>query len=113
MRTLETTTQNLTKDTEFKGFWFINWYDKPDDPWTPTTPDPKDPPPPPEKTNPDTTIPDENIPTGSVEPGEPLDEPEIPLGDAPATGDTNNAAPFMVLLLAAIAGLVITRRKFN
>lgn len=65
---------------------------------------------------PEENIPDENVPTGSVEPGEPLDEledPEIPLGDAPATGDTNNAAPFMALLLAAIAGLVITRRKFN
>ncbi len=66
--------------------------------------------------DPEETIPDEDVPTGSVEPGEPLDElddPEIPLGDAPATGDTNNAAPFMALLLAAIAGLVITRRKFN
>lgn len=65
---------------------------------------------------PEENIPDENVPTGSVEPGEPLDEledPEIPLGDAPATGDTNNAAPFMALMLAAIAGLVITRRKFN
>ena len=65
---------------------------------------------------PEENIPDENVPTGSVEPGEPLDEledPEIPLGDAPATGDTNNAAPFMALLLAAIAGLVITRRKIN
>lgn len=106
--------ENLT-DAEVADLVFTNYYDV-DDPWTPTTPDPKDPPPPPEKTNPDTTIPDENIPTGSVEPGEPLDEledPEIPLGDAPATGDTNNAAPFMALLLAAIAGLVITRRKFN
>ncbi len=67
-------------------------------------------------TDPEETIPDENVPTGSVEPGEPLDEldePEIPLGDAPATGDANNAAPLMALLLAAIAGLVITRRKFN
>jgi len=64
-------------------------------------------------TIPDETIPDDNVPTGSVEPGEPLDEPEIPLGDAPATGDTNNAAPFMALMLFAVAGLVITRRKFN
>ena len=116
------------KDTRFTGlfnmvaekantFIFHNVYKTPEEPpYVPPTPDPKDPPPPPEKTNPDTTIPDENIPTGSVEPGEPLDEledPEIPLGDAPATGDTNNAAPFMALLLAAIAGLVITRRKFN
>ena len=64
-------------------------------------------------TIPDETIPDENVPTGSVEPGEPLDDPEIPLGDAPATGDTNNAAPFMALMLFAAAGLVITRRKLN
>lgn len=64
-------------------------------------------------TIPDETIPDENVPTGSVEPGVPLDEPEIPLGDAPATGDSANAVPFMALLLAAIIGLAITRRKFN
>ncbi len=98
-------------------FIFHNVYKTPEEPpYVPPTTEKKDPPPPPEKNNPDTTIPDENIPTGSVEPGEPLDEledPEIPLGDAPATGDTNNAAPFMALLLVAIVGLAITRRKFN
>ena len=69
------------------------------------------------KDDPEEIIPDEDVPKGSVEiPGEileELDDPEIPLGDAPATGDTNNAVPFMALLLAAIVGLVITRRKFN
>lgn len=66
---------------------------------------------------PDETITDPDVPKGTVEvPGEPLDEfgdPEIPLGDAPATGDSANAVPFMALLLAAIIGLAITRRKFN
>jgi len=69
------------------------------------------------KDDPEEIIPDEDVPKGSVEiPGEileELDDPEIPLGDAPATGDTNNAVPFMALMLAAIAGLAITRRKFN
>ena len=54
-----------------------------------------------------------NLPDEPAIPDEELGDPEIPLDDAPATGDTNNAAPFMALLLAAIAGLVITRRKFN
>ena len=44
---------------------------------------------------------------------EELEDPEVPLGDAPATGDSANAVPFMALLAAAIGGLAITRRKFN
>lgn len=47
------------------------------------------------------------------EPAEEITEPEVPLGDAPKTGDTNNAVPFVALLLAAGAGLAITRKRFN
>lgn len=48
-------------------------------------------------------------------PGEPvaIEEPEVPLGDAPKTGDSSNAVLFVALMLAAGAGLVVTRRKFN
>ncbi len=48
-------------------------------------------------------------------PGEPvaIEEPEVPLGDAPKTGDSSNVVLFVVLMLAAGAGLVVTRRKFN
>ncbi len=129
----ETTNINVNgdttlKDTRFTGllnmvaekantFIFHNVYKTPEEPpYVPPTPKPDPKPEPTPTPDPDETIPDDNVPTGSVEPGEPLDEledPEIPLGDAPATGDTNNAAPFMALLLVAIAGLVITRRKFN
>ena len=42
-----------------------------------------------------------------------IDEPEVPLGDAPRTGDENNTIPFIVLMMLATAGMVITRRKFN
>ena len=42
-----------------------------------------------------------------------IEEPEIPLGDAPATGDETNAVPFMALMMFAFAGLIITRRRFN
>ena len=63
---------------------------------------------------PDEIIDDPEIPLGDKDmPDEELDETEIPLGDAPATGDSANAVPFMALLLAAIIGLAITRRKFN
>ena len=87
-----------------------------------------DTPPPPE-----TEIPDEEVPlTEPEEPGEEIDiedpevplaevpgeeveieEPEVPLGDAPQTGDNSNTIPFVVLMLAAARGLVVTRRKFN
>ena len=68
--------------------------------------------------DPEEIIDEPEIPLGDqdapvVVPGEELDEPEIPLGDAPKTGDTNNAVPFMALMMFALAGLVITRRKFN
>ena len=68
---------------------------------------------------PEEIIDDPEIPLGDIEvPGEPvvedeLEDPEIPLGDAPATGDANNAVPFMVLMMFALCGLVVTRRKFN
>ena len=42
-----------------------------------------------------------------------IDEPEVPLGDAPQTGDNSNTIPFVVLMLAAACGLVVTRRKLN
>ena len=87
-----------------------------------------DTPPPPE-----TEIPDEEVPLAEPEePGEEIDiedpevplaevpgeeveieEPEVPLGDAPQTGDNSNTIPFVVLMLAAACGLVVTRRKFN
>ncbi|MBR5318019.1 MAG: hypothetical protein IKU46_00265 [Peptococcaceae bacterium] len=63
--------------------------------------------------DPEVPLGDMEIPGEPVNPDEELDEPEIPLGDAPATGDSANAVPFMALLLAAIIGLAITRRKFN
>ena len=46
-------------------------------------------------------------------PGETIEEPEVPLGDAPKTGDSSNAVPFVVLMMVAVAGLMVTRRKFN
>ena len=90
------------------------------DPWTPTDP-----------TDPDIEIEDPDVPLAEPEepvieiedpdvplidvPGEEveIDEPEVPLGDAPQTGDNSNTIPFVVLMLAAACGLVVTRRKFN
>lgn len=46
-------------------------------------------------------------------PGETIEEPEVPLGDAPRTGDSSNAVPFVCLMVLAVAGLMVTRRKFN
>ena len=77
---------------------------------------PQDPPKPPEE-----EIDDPEVPTTEPEvpeepvvvPGEPIEEPEVPLGDAPKTGDETNAVPFMALMMFALCGLVITRRKFN
>ena len=46
-------------------------------------------------------------------PGEIIEEEDIPLGDAPPTGDNTNAVPFMVMMALAAVGLVITRRRFN
>ncbi len=75
------------------------------DPEVPTT----------EPTTPEEPITDPDVPTTDVPgtPVEPIAEPEVPLGDAPKTGDSSNAVPFAALALAAGAGLVIVRRKFN
>ncbi len=118
------------KGNEFcDSYLFQNNYKKTDDYTPPYNNDDDDYTPP--KGDPDETIDDPNVPLGDVEtpdetiddpdiplgdmdmPDEELDEPEIPLGDAPATGDANNTAPFMALMLFALAGLAITRRKFN
>ena len=62
---------------------------------------------------------DENIPVQGpeefpvTEPDKILEEPEFPLGDAPATGDTNNVVPFMAMMIFALCGLADARRKFN
>ena len=68
-----------------------------------------------EPTIPEEPITDPDVPTTDVPgtPVEPIAEPEVPLGDAPKTGDSSNAVPFAALALAAGAGLVIVRRKFN
>ena len=59
-------------------------------------------------------IDDGDVPLSDV-PGEAVEigEPQVPLGDAPKTGDANNAIPFVVLMMMAGLGLVVTRRKFN
>ncbi len=58
-------------------------------------------------------IDDPNVPLTTV-PGDEIEmEQPIPLGDAPKTGDANNAIPFVVLMMMAGLGLVVTRRKFN
>ena len=93
--------------------------------------DPVDPGKPDDPTDPDIEIPDPDVPLTDPEepvieiedpdvplidmPGEEveIDEPEVPLGDAPQTGDNSNTIPFVVLMLAAACGLVVTRRKLN
>ena len=93
--------------------------------------DPVDPGKPDDPTDPDIEIEDPDVPLTDPEepvieiedpdvplidvPGEEveIDEPEVPLGDAPQTGDNSNTIPFVVLMLAAACGLVVTRRKFN
>ena len=57
----------------------------------------------------DPDVPLVDVPGEEVE----IDEPEVPLGDAPQTGDNSNTIPFVVLMLAAACGLVVTRRKLN
>ena len=57
----------------------------------------------------DPDVPLVDVPGEEVE----IEEPEVPLGDAPQTGDNSNTIPFVVLMLAAACGLVVTRRKFN
>ena len=46
-------------------------------------------------------------------PVEDIDDPEAPLGDAPKTGDTTRVLPFVMLMIAALAGMVVTRKKLN
>jgi hypothetical protein len=65
---------------------------------------------------PEEIIPEPEVPAGEppvVVPGEEIFEEEIPLGDAPRTGDVNDAMPFIAMMLFALTGMVITRRKFN
>ena len=78
--------------------------DKPEDPKTPEDPQNPDNPP----VVPGTPADPQNPSDDTTVPGEPVEEP---LGDAPDTGDTNNAVPYVVLMLAAAAGLVLTRRS--
>ena len=104
---------------------FYNKPSTPDpDPWTPSNPDPVDPPeeeiPDPdvplvEPEDPTTEIDEPDVPLIDV-PGTPveeIDEPEVPLGDAPKTGDAAPIVGLVGLLVVAVAGLVVTRRKFN
>ena len=91
------------------------------DPEPPTT-DPEKPPV--EITDPDVPLVEPEDPTTEidepdvplVEPGTPveeIDEPEVPLGDAPKTGDAAPIVGLVGLLIVAVAGLVVVRRKFN
>ncbi len=104
------------------GFVFCNVYDKEDTPppgggdYTPEPPKKPEPPKPPEEIIDDPEVPLDapEVPEEPVVvPGEEIPEPEVPLGDAPATGDAANAVPFMVLMMFALCGLVVIRRKFN
>ena len=94
----------------------------PTDPEKPNKPDPEKPPveiPDPdvplvEPEDPTTEIDEPDVPL--VEPGTPveeIEEPEVPLGDAPKTGDAAPIVGLVGLLVVAVAGLVVTRRKFN
>ncbi len=86
---------------------------------TPIEYDPEPTPPPTEPEIPDTLIPDEETPLADMELDDPevpladMEEPEIPLGDAPATGDNTNTMGYVGMMLAALAGLFVTRRRFN
>ena len=94
------------------------------DPWTPSNPDPVDPPEE-EITDPDVPLVEPDDPTTEIDepdvplidvPGTPveeIDEPEVPLGDAPKTGDAAPIVGLIGLLIVAVAGLVVVRRKFN
>ena len=78
----------------------------------------KDPKPP---KDPEEEIDDPDVPKGepdepTVIPGEPVEDipdPKVPLGDAPKTGDNTKILPLMLLMIAALAGLVTTRKKLN
>ena len=97
-------------------FVFINDYE--DETGGGYTPPPYTPPyvPPTIITPPEIEIEDPEVPLDEppvIEPGIEIEEPEVPLGDAPRTGDATNAVPFMALMLFAMAGLAVTRRRFN
>ncbi|MBQ3508417.1 MAG: Cna B-type domain-containing protein [Peptococcaceae bacterium] len=70
----------------------------------------------PDKPGPDPTDnPGEEEKPGTEEPGTPVEPvtPEPDLGDAPKTGDSSNAVAYVMLMLFAMAGLIVTRRKLN
>lgn len=54
-------------------------------------------------------VPLTDVPGEEVE----IDEPEVPLGDAPKTGDAAPVVGLVGLMVAAVIGLAITRRKLN
>ena len=76
-------------------------------------PDPNDPSSPDEITIEENGVPKTYVKVWDPIPGEYvyIPEDEIPLGEAPKTGDTAPTAVFAVLLLAAAGGFAITRRK--
>lgn len=71
-----------------------------------------------EPAEPEMEIFDLNVPLGDM-PGEAveeaveIDEPQVPLHDAPQTGDASKALPFVVLMMVAGCGLIITGKRFN
>ena len=78
----------------------------------------KDPKPPkdPEEEIDDPDVPLDGPDEPTVIPGEPVEDipdPKVPLGDAPKTGDNTKILPLMLLMIAALAGLVTTRKKLN
>ena len=76
----------------------------------------KDPKPPKEEEIDDPDVPLDGPDEPTVIPGEPVEDipdPKVPLGDAPKTGDNTKILPLMLLMIAALAGLVTTRKKLN
>lgn len=61
----------------------------------------------------DLAVPLSDMPGTTVEEAIQIDEPQVPLSDAPQTGDNSKALPFMLLMMVAGCGLVITRKRFN
>ena len=88
-----------------------------DDPDTPDKPDkPSEDPDVPEEPIPDPDVPKTEPDEPTVIPGVPvedIEDPETPLGDAPKTGDNTRVLPFVLLMIAALAGMVVTRKKLN
>lgn len=68
----------------------------------------------PDNTDENHIIEDSDVPLSDL-PGESLEitEPQVPLGDAPKTGDAASATAYAGLLAFAAGGLMITRRKYN